>query len=160
MGCTAAPADCLGEKSRGLCLCARMLLLNYGANKGEASCQHKRKRFPGLVMGLCRAAKPIGVWLNPNNLEGWWQNPRRAEGHMHILNSSKYANVLCWLKLREIGFESNLFALSFTREAMHLSSHQATVHLQGTSIDLCGWRYRWATACAKEPKWRCKAAPI
>ena len=81
--------------------------------KGKASCLHKRKRFPGLEMGLCGAAKPTGVWLSPMNTEEWWQNHRRAEGHRRILNPSKYANVLCWLKPREIGFESNLFALSF-----------------------------------------------
>lgn len=64
-------------------------------------------------MGLFRAAKPICVWLNPNSLKGWWQKPHRAEGHMYILNSSKYANVLCWLKLKQIGFKSNLFWVSW-----------------------------------------------
>lgn len=86
--------------------------LTMEPNKGRASCLNKRKRFPGLEMGLCRAAKPTSLSLN--NTERWWQNHRSAEGHMHILNPSKYANVLCWLKLREIGFESDLFALSFT----------------------------------------------
>lgn len=83
-------------------------------NKGKASCLHKRKRFPGLEMGLCGAAKPTHVCLSPNNSEGWGQNHLRAEGHMHILNPSKYANVWCWLKRKEIGFEFSLFALSFT----------------------------------------------
>lgn len=88
--------------------------LTVETTKGKASCLHKRKRVPGLEMGVCRAAKPTGVWLSPTNTEEWWHNHRRAEGQMCILNPSKYASVLCCLKLREIGFESNLFALSFT----------------------------------------------
>lgn len=115
-GCTAAPADCLGQKRLCAWDCAFVpgcCCLTMEPTKGKASCLHKNKRFPVLEMGLCRAQ---------TTQEGWWQNHHRAEGHMDILNPREQANVLCWLKLRETGFESDLFALSFTwagKEELH-----------------------------------------
>lgn len=141
-GCAAALADCSGEKGRGLCLHAGMLLLYYGANQGNSKlpvCKEEMAWFWDGALQNCKSCR----CLSSNSTEGWWQSHCRAEGQTHIFNPTKYANVLCWLKLREIGFESNLFALSFTESwkwgALHLRSHQAMVQLLETSPYPCGW---------------------
>lgn len=107
------------------CYCSTM-----EPTKGTASGLCEKKRCLGLRWGSAE----LQILQVPELKQHCGMVTKPLQGRRtYILNPTKYANILCLLKLRDTGFESNLFALSFTGSwkwgALHLRGHQAMVQL-------------------------------
>lgn len=80
-GHTAVLADCWGEKDRGLCICARMLLLHYEANQGKHKLPVSKEEIAWFWDGALQNRKSCRC-LSSNSTVGWWQSHCRAEGQI------------------------------------------------------------------------------